>query len=316
VTGTAGGALDAAAVRAWATATLHDMAAARDQIDALNVYPVPDGDTGTNLYLTLESALEAMTALGEDAAPGELLAALARGALHGARGNSGVILSQVLRGVAVALSGGAADAAAVADALRQGSAAAYRAVAEPVEGTMLTVLRVAAEAAGDGRSVPAVAAAAAAAAREALARTPDQLEVLRRAGVVDAGGLGVCVLLHSLDGVLSGATARAAMPAGGSEAHRLAPVGAADDVPADEPAYEVMFLLDTTAAAVDTLRTALNALGSSVTIAGDGRTWNVHAHVHDVDAALSAATAAGQPHEVRITSLRETLSCGTETGGG
>ncbi|WP_183095680.1 DAK2 domain-containing protein, partial [Nocardioides stalactiti] len=178
----------------------------REEIDALNVYPVPDGDTGTNMYLTIAAARDALREV-----PGAplraALNAFARGALLGARGNSGVILSEMLGAIARRIATAAPEdrnAAVMADALQQATEASYAAVGEPVEGTMLTVARAASDAAVGALSNPDartgdVLRAAAGSAREALARTPEQLEVLARAGVVDAGGRGICVILDAAE---------------------------------------------------------------------------------------------------------------------
>ena len=190
------------------------LAAAREEIDALNVYPVPDGDTGTNLTLTLASARDAFRAActGADADLGPALAGLARGALLGARGNSGVILSEMLGEVARRIAAASPEerhAVVLASALERASAAGYAAVGTPVEGTMLTVARVASEAAVRRAEEPDargrdVLVAAAVAARGALARTPEQLPALAAAGVVDAGGRGVCVLLDAAETAVTG----------------------------------------------------------------------------------------------------------------
>ncbi|GGN01559.1 hypothetical protein FHR83_000792 [Actinoplanes campanulatus] len=200
--------LDAAAVRRWCDGGLEALRAHQREIDDLNVYPVPDGDTGTNLVLTLTAAHEAVAGPVEPepgpegmTAVARLMRRMARGALLGARGNSGVIVSQILRGMAdtfaaaVAVRGGE-----LARALRTATDAAYAAVARPVEGTVLSVVAAAAEGAGRTRSddLATVAKAAAQAAAEALDRTPQQLPVLARAGVVDAGGRGLCLLLDAL----------------------------------------------------------------------------------------------------------------------
>ncbi len=308
--------LDSAGLRAWASSGLDQLGIAREEIDALNVYPVPDGDTGTNLYLTVESAVRALVELPRDAGPGLVLNAMARGALLGARGNSGVILSQVLRGLADALGDRAADVATMAGALRSAADAAYASVASPVEGTMLTVLRAAAVAAQAGDSLPDVVAAAALGAREALQRTPDQLEILRRAGVVDAGGRGVCVLFDALDGVVAGrpmdttfAVARTPLRAAPAPPAAAEPVSRAelcDDYDAaGGPSYEVMFLLDAPREAIPVLRERLAAVGDSVVVVGAAPEWNVHVHVDDVGAAVEAGIAAGRPHGIRVTGLRE-----------
>ncbi|MBC7373185.1 MAG: DAK2 domain-containing protein, partial [Frankiales bacterium] len=195
--------LDADAVRRWCTAGREGLAAARGEIDDLNVYPVPDGDTGTNLLLTMEAVEQAVLAASADMAA--TAKAMAHGALMGARGNSGVILSQLLRGLAEVLS--AADTCTAADvqrALTRAAALCYAAVATPVEGTLLTVVRESAEAAAALGAVDlgTVVAEARAAAVRSLARTPDLLPQLKAAGVVDAGGRGLCVLLEALERVV------------------------------------------------------------------------------------------------------------------
>ncbi|GID25716.1 DAK2 domain-containing protein [Paractinoplanes brasiliensis] len=216
--------LDAAAVRRWCGGGLSALRAHQREIDELNVYPVPDGDTGTNLVLTLTSAQQALEAADalEDAVepvgaadqpvpPARALSRMARGALLGARGNSGVIVSQILRGMADGLAASAAVRGAdLARALRSASEAAYAAVARPVEGTVLSVVAAAADAAGRLKSddLVAVARVAARAAAEALARTPQQLPALARAGVVDAGGRGLVVLLEALVDALMSADDR------------------------------------------------------------------------------------------------------------
>ncbi|BAL92297.1 putative phosphatase [Actinoplanes missouriensis 431] len=204
--------LDAATVRRWCGGGLEALRAHQREIDDLNVYPVPDGDTGTNLVLTLTAAYEALDE--ETPEPGRpvdrLMRRMARGALLGARGNSGVIVSQILRGMAdtfatvVTVRG-----PELARALRMATDAAYAAVARPVEGTVLSVVAAAAEGAGRIKSdnLLAVARAAARAAAEALDRTPQQLPVLARAGVVDAGGRGLCLLLDALVDAVAGETA-------------------------------------------------------------------------------------------------------------
>ncbi len=319
--------LDSSSVRQWALAACAAMGAAAAEIDALNVYPVPDGDTGTNLYLTLRSAIEA---LADEAAPGELgptLDLLARGALLGARGNSGVIVSQLLRGLADSLGSGPADGKAVAAALSHAADLAYAAVAEPVEGTILTVARAAADAALAAAStadqqLQAVTRAAANGAKAALQQTPSQLAVLARAGVVDAGGQGLCVLLDALLAIVSGEVvpAGASWPTGdlsGSdvsalvrppEPGRLPPLELAQHAGPATFGYEVQFLLDEAdEGSVDGLRRDLAGLGDSLVIVGTGASselpalWNVHVHVDDVGAAVEAGVRAGRPHSIAVT---------------
>jgi len=317
--------LDSAALARWAGAARDALEAARAEIDDLNVYPVPDGDTGTNMHLTLAAAVEALgdppdgavdtrTGSGGSGSGGSLTR-LAHGALMGARGNSGVILSQLLRGLADGLAGtdenvGPGELAA---AFETAARAAYDAVAVPVEGTMLTVAQAAADSARDaaerdGADLAAVVTAAADGARVALARTPQQLEVLRRAGVVDAGGRGVCVLLDTLVTLVTGAeplVIETRLPAG--EVERARPRSGLDveDPDAHGPTYEVMYLLDAPAEAIPPLRSALAPLGDSLVVVGAEPTWNVHVHVDDVGAAVEAGVEAGRPHRIRITHFRD-----------
>ena len=297
--------VDSTVLRGWAGVGTDALEAAREEIDELNVYPVPDGDTGTNLHLTVEAAALTLTELPEDATAAETLAVLARGALLGARGNSGVILSQVLRGLAdwAGHDAGKLGAVSWAAALTRGAEAAYAAVGEPVEGTMLTVLREAAAAATaaarDDGHLTDVVRAAAAEATAALARTPDQLEVLRRAGVVDAGGRGLSVVLDAAETAVTGRR-----PVGGKAplgTHAIPVPLPSGDLTPDGPAYEVMYLLDADDAAVPTLRSALAPLGDSLVVVGGDGLWNVHVHVDDVGAALEAGIEAGRPHRVQVT---------------
>ncbi|MGC0374565.1 DAK2 domain-containing protein [Streptomyces sp. SAI-229] len=218
---------DALAVRSWCGLALEALGRAREEIDAINVYPVADGDTGTNLYLTVESATAAVEAVfegheaGGDRRPAlaDAVRAMAHGALIGARGNSGTILAQLLRGMAQVLAGDGAPAHAdgqgLRTALRHAADSARQAVAHPVEGTVLTVASAAADAAGRAEGdCGAVARAAHEGARAALAETPARLAVLRRAGVVDAGGRGLVAVLAALVETFTGEAPRA-MPAVG-----------------------------------------------------------------------------------------------------
>jgi DAK2 domain fusion protein YloV len=290
------------------------LAEAREEIDALNVFPVPDGDTGTNLYLTVSAARDAIreaTAGGDGADLRTAMAALGRGALLGARGNSGVILSQMLGAIAQRIGRATPDernAVIVAEALREATDASYAAVQEPVEGTMLTVVRAAADAAeavaGPDARAREVFTAAAAAAREALARTPDQLKALRDAGVVDAGGRGVSVILDAAETVLTGRRP----PAAPVHTHRIPVPVPADELSPDGPAYEVMYLLDADDARIPALRATLAPLGDSLVVVGGDGLWNVHVHVDDVGAAVEAGIVAGRPHRVRVTHFAEQVS--------
>jgi DAK2 domain fusion protein YloV len=308
-------ALDAAQVRRWAVACVQSLDAHREAINRINVFPVPDSDTGSNLLHTMRAALDALLRAPARARTdaGAAVAVLARGALTGARGNSGVIVSQFLRGLAEAL----ADAEAVlGPGLRagfgSGAERAGAAMVDPVPGTMISVFEAAASAARDEPSdaLYDVAATAAAAAAAALDETPRQLAVLASAGVVDAGGRGVVVLLDALLAVVTEqpaalaaaqrATAeRATHPPAGTQESSLY---TSRESGSDAFAYEVMYLLDqltngangtadadadgangvadgadvdgangaAAAGPVDRLRNALVGLGDSVSVVGDG----------------------------------------------
>jgi DAK2 domain fusion protein YloV len=314
--------LDAEALGQWAALALDGMRTHRRDIDALNVFPVPDGDTGTNMYLTLESGVEAMLAVEPEAPdPGSTrLAALAKGMLLGARGNSGVIASELMRGIAAARAMDLArplDGGWLADALSRAATAAYGAVSDPKEGTVLTVARATAEAAQEtartaGGGLQEVAQAAALAARDALAATPTQLEALRRAGVVDAGGRGYVVFTDALLEVVTGVHRE--LP----EFARLAPE---PDSLADPehmvhgyggPAYEVMYLLDAPDERVPGLKERLVSLGDSLVVVGGDTLWNVHVHVDDAGAAIEAALAIGSPYRIRVTYLADVVEAGSQ----
>jgi DAK2 domain fusion protein YloV len=311
--------LDLPTVVRFSELALAALGAAREEIDALNVYPVPDGDTGTNLFLTFESARNAMLEVTHPAGgePSDdlraALAAFARGALLGARGNSGVILSQLVGALCKRLAqAGPGDRSAqvFAEGLAQATDASYAAVGEPVEGTILTVARAASDAAlataGDERKrLGHVIRAAAAAAREALARTPDQLRVLHDAGVVDAGGRGLCVVLDAAETAVTGHRPVSAHAPLGTRAIPVPlPSG---DLTEDGPAYEVMFLLEALDDQIPALRRRLAPLGDSLVVVGGDGLWNVHVHVDDVGAAVEAGIEAGRPHRIRVTHFAEQI---------
>jgi DAK2 domain fusion protein YloV len=322
--------LDAALLTRWTRAATTALERHCDEIDRINVFPVPDGDTGTNLLLTMRAAAEAVRrVVRENGARGvtTVAGALARGALAGARGNSGVILSQVLRGVseAVAAVAGPAPAGAVlADALRRAHRLATAAVSRPREGTVLTVLAAAAGAAAtvDSERLDDVAVAAADAARTALQATTGQLPELARAGVVDAGGLGLYVVLDALARLVTGRAGTAEMPATGA-ANRPGPRGREVLVAQRESGsavydYEVMFLLDgTDAERVGVLRAELDMIGDSVAVVDDGAgLWNVHVHCSDVGAAIEAGIGAGRPHRITVIRFDDDLPPDATSGDG
>jgi len=318
--------LDAVAARRWAVVARAAFASRRAEIDALNVFPVPDGDTGTNLYLTFDAALDAARTAYErrasTAGPSSPELAdesevFARELLLAARGNSGVILSQIFRGFAdeVAATGAEAlDGAGLAAAVGRADTLAWASVTRPVEGTILSVSRAAATAAAAaGPGLYAVTRATLEAARDALAATPNQLPALERAGVVDAGGAGYLLLLEALERVVSGDLASEALSGDDPLKRRPgwtqrvpAPSRQGQDLDPDGPAYEVMYLLgETTADAVATLRQHLDGLGDSLLVVGSGDLWNVHVHVDDVGAAIEAGITAGRPHRIRVTHFHD-----------
>ena len=280
----------------------------RDRINALNVFPVPDGDTGTNLSLTLQAAVsEAKSSCGSSSSVAVVADRIAYGALLGARGNSGVILSQILRGFANALSNDQRlDGIALARALGGARDAAYGAVLQPVEGTMLTVIRVAAEhaerASRDSASLGPVLEAAITGACEALADTPNLLAILRQAGVVDAGGQGVLMLLEALRSVTDGSlvtsfTLAVAPP------DLFSNVQPAGDGHGDGYGYCTNFMIFGSGMPFDELRSTLAAMGASAVIVGDAETIKVHLHTEDPGAALGYAVRWGQLEQIKIDNM-------------
>ena len=315
--GTVGSGIQLATVLSFIDIAVDALAGAREEIDALNVYPVPDGDTGTNLYLTMAAARDAVRerAARGDAGREALLEAFTRGALLGARGNSGVILSEMLRAIIRRIADAQPEernGAVMVDALRRATDASYAAVGTPVEGTMLSVCKAAAEAAAallaENPTVRSrdVLTTSAEAARTALARTPEQLQTLRDAGVVDAGGRGVVVILDAAETALTGRKPPRVEPGRRIPQPVIAAPGA--DLVDGGPAYEVMYLLDAPDDAVATLRTALAGLGDSLVVVGGEGLWNVHVHVDDVGAAIEAGIEAGRPHRVRVTHFAEQIA--------
>ena len=323
--------LDGMAVRRWFLLAADALAQTRSAIDALNVFPVPDSDTGTNLHLTLLSAADAVQALAPEAGAAEVWPAAARGALLGACGNSGIIVSQLLRGLAeVCAPAPRCDGAVVARALAHAAAMGRAAVRRPAEGTVLTVADAAARAAaGSCATLTAAVAAAAAGARDALARTQGQLDVLAASGVVDAGAAGLCVLLDALTAAVTGnipgayevppAAARHAAPeqatvspgtsagpsavAGHAAAGHDAAGHGASAGPGASAGYEVTYLLEAPAEAIAGLRDRLDGLGDSLVIVGGDELWNVHVHVTDAGAAIEEGLRAGQPRRITVTFL-------------
>jgi len=281
----------------------------QEELNRLNVYPVPDGDTGTNMALTLESVC---TELGDahispDAHMPDVCRAVSHGSLMGARGNSGVILSQVLRGLADTFSPlEAVGGADIATGLRKAADAAYAAVLRPIEGTILTVVRESAEAAERCRDAGETALddlleQVRIAADAAVLRTPDLLPVLKENGVVDAGGKGFALLLDAMLEVVAGrpipepqfvATPRSV------EAHH-------ETEPGSELRYEVMYLLEADDSTIPAFKETWGAVGDSIVVVGGDGTWNCHVHTDDIGAAVEAGIDAGRPYKIRVTDLIE-----------
>ena len=308
-------ALDAWALRDWAHTAVGDLITHIDEINRLNVFPVADADTGVNMLFTMRSALAEANTEAKSADVANTAAALSSGALNGARGNSGVILSQILRGIADVTAHAAADsggelrdidAALLGAALHRGVELVVASMGgREVKGTIVSVLKAAGEAvekaanAGDG--LPQAVIAAGDAAVVALEKTPEQLDVLGDAGVVDAGGRGLLVLLDALRSTITG-------QAPNRKVYEPAPRRAAPELAARPPApqFEVMYLLggcDDEAAGQ--LRERLDELGESVAIATSGVVggYSVHVHTDDAGAAIEAGLAFGDPRRIQISML-------------
>jgi fatty acid kinase len=270
------------------------LAANQEEVNRLNVFPVPDGDTGTNMLLTLQSAVEDI----KDSQASEIskIARLAsHGSLMGARGNSGVILSQIFRGFARAVEGKSAlNPTELAGAFEEAANAAYRAVNRPTEGTILTVAREAGRAASAAASAPdatapGVIAAAAAGARAAVLKTPSQLQILRDAGVVDAGGFGLQLIL---EGMLKSIEETEAPMAPVNPPARAAQVSM--DLPEGGWGYCTEFLIEGSDLDLEKIRTQIEALGNSVLVVGEPELLKVHVHTDDPTRVIALAGGHGK----------------------
>ena len=282
----------------------------QEVVNRLNVYPVPDGDTGTNMALTLESVVAELDALGKDGQMGAVCNAISHGSLMGARGNSGIILSQILRGIADQFrSLEAAEAPAMAAALVGASEAALAAVMRPVEGTILTVARCAGDAARqaaeEGKALVEVLDAARLAGAEALAQTPELLPVLKEAGVVDAGGAGYLLMLDAMLSVAAGT------PLPEPDISEAPSTPDADLASRDgsgvvgDLRYEVMYFLEAPDEAIPAFKDVWAGIGDSIVVVGGGGVWNCHIHTGDIGSAVEAALDAGRPRQIRVTDLAE-----------
>ena len=285
----------------------------RDVINQLNVYPVPDGDTGTNMALTLETVVTEVSAAGDQMS--EVCHAISHGSLMGARGNSGVILSQILRGLAETVAtAGHVDPPVLAGALKKASVAADEAVSTPVEGTILTVVRdvanAAAEAVEEGvDGLIQMVEGCQQAGRASLDRTPELLPQLARANVVDAGGAGFLLFLDAMATAMDGRPLPDPPPVDPTAGVGAAVAGADDphgvDDDADGTRYEVMFFLEADDDRIGDFRSAWEALGDSIVVVGGDGLWNCHIHSNDIGASIEAGIGVGRPYDIRVTDLFE-----------
>jgi uncharacterized protein len=281
---------DLTRARELAHAALDSLERSRQRIDDLNVYPVPDGDTGTNMTLTARSVVEELDATQTDERLA-LLKEITRAALMGARGNSGVILSQIVRGACEAI---AADGT-LAETFRSASDAAYRAVRKPVEGTMLSVIRALAEEAEAGGDLPQLVRRG----EEAVAQTQQQLDVLREAGVVDAGGAGLLELVRGLASAVSGEP----LPAAPAAREELGIDAIHQEL--SRYRYCTTFLIEGDGLDADALEAELERLGDSLLVVGDSEALKVHVHTDEPGRALALGTAVGVIDRVEIANMHE-----------
>lgn len=297
--------LDARGLHEWAARTVEELQRRRAEINALNVFPVPDSDTGSNMAHTMESALAEA-----DKGEADVTEALAIGSVRGARGNSGMVLSQVLRGVADATTDSRVDGAVLADALTLAVTLVDRALAAPVEGTIITVLRAAAAAASEAAGQPGaqlhgILVAALDAARQALAQTPSQLPALREAGVVDAGGTGFVILLECL----------LAQVTGEEPANQPLSVSVPEK-PEELAEIEVVFFFEGNLAEVEQ---TLASLGNSLVIArATDTSGSVHIHSPEAGTVIEKAYGLGKVSNLRLEALppAEAGACATEHSEG
>ena len=313
--------LDAAALRDWAHTAVGDLISHTDEINRLNVFPVADSDTGTNMLFTMRSALAQANSAAKTGDLSQTAVALSDGALHGARGNSGVILSQILRGLAdvttaASLNGDGAeiDAALLGAALRHAVSLVVSSMGgDVIPGTIVSVLQASADAveqqAASGSGLVEAVTAAGEASATALDKTPEQLDVLAESGVVDAGGRGFLVLIDALTATVGGQpparnSYEPAPPFRDSVAPESAP-----------PQFEVMYLLaECDPTAPKRLRGQLESLGESVAIASSGTHYSVHVHTDEAGAAIEAGMAVGALSQIQISVLTNGPNRGSSSG--
>ena len=285
----------------------------KESLNSLNVYPVPDGDTGSNMAATLNSVVSEIESLEENLELENIIDAISHGSLMGARGNSGVIISQILRGFVSKIKNASRktiDANLFSEALSEAASAAYEAVGNPVEGTILTVVRETAEAAekaaSEKLSLLPLAEIAREAAKRSLDSTPELLPVLARAGVVDAGGSGFLLMLDSLLHIIDDRPMPEPEVVTASVDSLILDVH--DETSNSGTRYEVMYFLDAPDDLIPDFKMAWSEIGDSIVVVGGENIWNCHVHTNNIGAAVEAGISIGKPYEIRVTDLFEEIA--------
>ncbi len=285
----------------------------KESLNSLNVYPVPDGDTGSNMAATLNSVVSEIESLEENLELENIIDAISHGSLMGARGNSGVIISQILRGFVSKIKNASRktiDANLFSEALSEAASAAYEAVGNPVEGTILTVVRETAEAAekaaSEKLSLLPLAEIAREAAKRSLDSTPELLPVLARAGVVDAGGSGFLLMLDSLLHIIDDRPMPKPEVVTASVDSLILDVH--DETSNSGTRYEVMYFLDAPDDLIPDFKKAWSEIGDSIVVVGGENIWNCHVHTNNIGAAVEAGISIGKPYEIRVTDLFEEIA--------
>ncbi len=285
----------------------------KESLNSLNVYPVPDGDTGSNMAATLNSVVSEIESLEENLELENIIDAISHGSLMGARGNSGVIISQILRGFVSKIKNASRktiDANLFSEALSEAASAAYEAVGNPVEGTILTVVRETAEAAekaaSEKLSLLPLAEIAREAAKRSLDSTPELLPVLARAGVVDAGGSGFLLMLDSLLHIIDDRPMPEPEVVTASVDSLILDVH--DETSNSGTRYEVMYFLDAPDDLIPNFKKAWSEIGDSIVVVGGENIWNCHVHTNNIGAAVEAGISIGKPYEIRVTDLFEEIA--------
>ena len=285
----------------------------KESLNSLNVYPVPDGDTGSNMAATLNSVVSEIESLEENLELENIIDAISHGSLMGARGNSGVIISQILRGFVSKIKNASRktiDANLFSEALSEAASAAYEAVGNPVEGTILTVVRETAEAAekaaSEKLSLLPLAEIAREAAKRSLDSTPELLPVLARAGVVDAGGSGFLLMLDSLLHIIDDRPMPEPEVVTASVDSLILDVH--DETSNSGTRYEVMYFLYAQDDLIPDFKKAWSEIGDSIVVVGGENIWNCHVHTNNIGAAVEAGISIGKPYEIRVTDLFEEIA--------